>query len=84
MKINKWIGLILLVSLLFWGSDLMAQCPMCKTSLEEARKNGTEVGSTLNTGILYLLALPYTIAMVFGLIWWRNAKLKKAKAAANF
>jgi hypothetical protein len=53
---------------------------MCKTSLEEARKNGTSVGNSLNSGILYLLALPYTIAMVFGIIWWRNAKLKKQKA----
>lgn len=83
MKMNKWIGLILLVVLLTLANDMLAQCPMCKTSLEEARKNGTQVGSTLNTGILYLLVLPYTIAVVFGIIWWRNAKLKKAKAAAS-
>jgi uncharacterized paraquat-inducible protein A len=59
-------------------TDVAAQCPMCKTSLEEARKNGSEVGSTLNNGILYLLALPYTIAMVFGFIYWRNRKQKAA------
>ena len=58
--------------------DVLAQCPMCKTSLEEARKTGSQVGSTLNNGILYLLALPYTIAIVFGFIWWRNKKKKVA------
>jgi hypothetical protein len=50
---------------------------MCKTSLEEARKNGTQVGNTLNMGILYLLALPYSIAMVFGIIWYRNTRMAK-------
>ncbi|MCU0442307.1 MAG: hypothetical protein MUE96_07905 [Bacteroidia bacterium] len=50
---------------------------MCKTSLEEARKNGSQVGNSLNNGILYLLALPYTIALVFGLLYWRNNRLKK-------
>lgn len=75
----KKTGLILLTA---FASTLnaVAQCPMCKTSLEEARKNGTQVGSTLNDGILYLLVLPYTIAMVFGFIYWRNQKLKKKAA----
>lgn len=58
--------------------DLFAQCPMCKTSLEEARKNGTQVGNSLNAGILYLLALPYSIATVFGLVWWKKTKKKKS------
>lgn len=70
------IVILLLVSL---SADIWAQCPMCKTSLEEARKNGSQVGSSLNNGILYLLALPYTIAMVFGYIYWRNNRLKKAQ-----
>ena len=58
-------------------SDAFAQgCPMCKTSLEEARKNGSQVGETLNNGILDLLALPYIVASVFGVIWYRNYKAK--------
>ncbi len=60
------------------ATDVAAQCPMCKTSLEEARKSGSSVGSTLNDGILYLLALPYSIAIVFGIIYWRNKKRKMA------
>lgn len=71
---------ILLLAFVITTVNAIAQCPMCKTSLEEARKNGTQVGSTLNDGILYLLALPYTIAMVFGFIYWRNQKLKKRAA----
>jgi len=69
---------ILFLALILIVTQATAQCPMCKTSLEEARKTGSQVGSSLNNGILYLLALPYTIAMVFGLIYWRNKKRKVA------
>lgn len=74
-KLTLFVILFLVAAL---SMDLMAQCPMCKTSLEEARKSGSQVGSTLNNGILYLLALPYTIAIVFGFIYWRNKKKKLA------
>lgn len=72
--------LVLLLTLVLMAGELAAQCPMCKTSLEEARKNGTQVGNSLNAGILYLLALPYSIASVFGIIWWRNTRAKKKEA----
>jgi uncharacterized paraquat-inducible protein A len=81
MKMNRLIAFLAVIVLTVLFNDVLAQCPMCKTSLEEARKNGSEVGSTLNNGILYLLALPYSIALVFGVIWWRNAKLKKQRTA---
>jgi cytochrome c biogenesis factor len=67
--------ILFLVSLIPF--EVMAQCPMCVTAVEEARKNGTQVGETLNNGILYLLVLPYAIAIVFGIIYWRNQKSKK-------
>jgi hypothetical protein len=73
------IVVLLIVAILIASSfDVFAQgCPMCKTSLEEARKNGSQVGNTLNSGILYLLALPYIVASVFGIIWYKNNKAKK-------
>lgn len=80
---KKAVSVLLLLALIALSQELLAQCPMCKTSLEEARKSGSQVGNTLNNGILYLLALPYTIAVVFGVIWWRNNKLKKQATTAN-
>jgi uncharacterized paraquat-inducible protein A len=77
---KKLIIFIAFTAIILIANDVLAQCPMCKTSLEEARKNGSQVGSSLNNGILYLLALPYTIAMVFGFIYWRNHKLKRKVA----
>lgn len=77
---KKVVLLVVIICLCALGTEVLAQCPMCKTSLEEARKNGTNVGNSLNSGILYLLALPYSIATVFGVIWWRNNKAKKKEA----
>lgn len=79
---NKKVILIVFVVLIILNAtDVFAQgCPMCKTSLEEARKNGSMVGNTLNNGILYLLALPYLVLSAFGIIWYRNAKLKKQQS----
>jgi len=54
------------------NDSIMAQCPMCKMSAESNLKNGGTTGKGLNTGILYMLALPYTLVGVIGFIWWRN------------
>ncbi|MBP9185648.1 MAG: hypothetical protein KBE91_10845 [Bacteroidia bacterium] len=78
-KAFLFISILLFISI---GSDVLAQgCPMCKTTIEEARKSGSQVGDTLNNGILYLLALPYLIASVFGIIWYRNYKINKKASA---
>ncbi len=75
---KKIVSLLIVTLLITLSYEVFAQgCPMCKTSLEEARKNGSQVGNTLNSGILYLLALPYIVASVFGIIWYRNYKAKK-------
>lgn len=73
---------ILLFALaMFVTATSYAQCPMCKTALGSARDNGSDVGSTLNSGILYLLVLPYAIAMVFGIIYYN--KWRKKRMATN-
>jgi hypothetical protein len=58
----------------------LAQCPMCKTAVESNLKNdGASVGLGLNDGILYLLAAPYFLVLVVGLIWYRNYRIKKSQ-----
>jgi hypothetical protein len=41
-------------------------------SAESNLKNGGTAGKGLNKGILYMLALPYTLVGVIGYVWWRN------------
>lgn len=66
-----------LVIFIFFSSDVFAQCPMCKASVESNLKNnnGTNlVGAGLNNGILYLLAMPYILVGVIAFLWYRNSK----------
>ena len=51
-----------------------AQCPMCRMSAESNLKNGGTEGSGLNTGILYMLAMPYLLVATLGFVWWKNRR----------
>jgi len=60
--------LFTLISLL--SIDSRAQCPMCKTTVEANQKDGGKgLGKGLNSGILYLLSMPFiavgTISAVY-------------------
>jgi hypothetical protein len=61
---------------MFTTYDASAQCPMCKMSAESNLKNGGTTGRGLNAGIIYMLALPYTLVGTIGFIWWRNNRRK--------
>ncbi len=74
--------IILLVSIAIFlalnTNVLHAQCPMCKANVESSLKNTERlVGKGLNTGILYLLALPYLLAGAGCLYYYRMYKSRK-------
>lgn len=54
--------------------DIVAQCPMCKASVEsnQATVGNKSVGMGLNGGILMLLAAVYLILFSVGIMWYRN------------
>jgi hypothetical protein len=51
-----------------------AQCPMCKMGAESNLKNGGTAGSGLNTGILYMLSMPYLLVGAIGFVWYKNRR----------
>ena len=82
---NKLIIIAILVIgfMLSLPYKINAQCPMCKQSLVSARANGdTNVGETLNNGIMYLLAFPYVLVLVFLFLYFKSVRAKN-KLAAN-
>ena len=67
--------LIVMTFFLFAGIDANAQCAMCQATLESNAKTGTStIGSTLNTGILYLMTIPYILIGTIGFFWYRQSK----------
>lgn len=72
---SLFLSLILLV---FHLQTVIAQCAMCRASIESNVSDGdTSVGAGLNMGILYLFVAPYLLMMVIGFFWYRSAKRKK-------
>jgi hypothetical protein len=71
----KKILLVLFAILFFHGSELMAQCAMCRSTLENNYSNGNPgIAAGINTGILYLLAMPYLAVMILGYLWYKSSK----------
>lgn len=54
-----------------------AQCSMCRRVAESNMEAGEVRGRGLNTGILYLMSVPYVMAGVVGFVWWRKRQASK-------
>ena len=84
MKIKKIISFSVLVLLfLINNASVFAQCAMCKTSAESDLKNGGSIANGLNTGILYLMAVPYIILMIGGYFFFKKQIDAKVKGWKN-
>ncbi|MCW3085795.1 MAG: hypothetical protein JWP12_3161 [Bacteroidetes bacterium] len=81
MKFKKYItALLLLLFVVAGNTQSFAQCAMCRTTAESDLNNGGSIANGLNTGILYLMAIPYVILMTGGYFFFKkqvDAKLKE-------
>lgn len=68
---------LILVLLLLFAIDSQAQCAMCKSVVESNLENGDTIGSGLNDGILYLMAMPYISLALIAFFWARHNKKQK-------
>lgn len=59
---HLWIAVLLL---LLVAADASAQCSMCKSIVESDGEAGGTIRNGINPGILYLLAVPYVLLMLF-------------------
>jgi hypothetical protein len=70
---------VLLFTILFVNViSAAAQCAMCRSTLENNFSNGNPgIGAGINTGILYLLVLPYLAVLVLGYFWFKSSRNAK-------
>ncbi|SOD96055.1 hypothetical protein SAMN06269250_5114 [Spirosoma fluviale] len=72
---RTWKVWLVIVILLAVSPELMAQCAMCRGTVESTVSNGRSVvASNLNLGIVYLLMIPYLIVVSIAYLWYRNSK----------
>lgn len=65
---------VLVISL---GSQVWAQCAMCKGQLEGS--SNSNVGLAVNDGILYLLSLPFIMGIAMAVVVWKHSKKEKSQ-----
>ena len=70
------VTLVLIGVTLMASTDTLAQCAMCRATLESNVSNGSEqtLSSNLNLGILYLFSAPYLIVAVIAFLWYKNSR----------
>lgn len=79
MKKRLFTGFVTLLVLAGTLSDVAAQCAMCRTQLENNVSNGNPgIAAGINTGILYLLVMPYLSILILGYFWFKNSKRNNA------
>lgn len=65
-------------------TEIAAQCPMCKASVESSQSTGAKsVGMGLNIGILILLVSVYVILFSIGIMWYKNYRKNQLNEYAN-
>lgn len=77
---KKPLSFLLLIALMITTNlQSVAQCAMCKSTAESDLNNGGSIANGLNSGILYLMAIPYIVLIVGAYFFFRkqvDAKLK--------
>lgn len=78
---RSWkVWFVLLIFLVALSPDLMAQCAMCRGTVESTVSGGrSTIASQLNIGILYLLLPPYILVATVSWLWYRNSKKEYGK-----
>ena len=75
--LNKKLTLFVIGALMSFLS--YSQCAMCKAVVEANLEAGNDIGSGLNSGILYLMSMPYIAVFSFALFYY----LQKRKKSIN-
>lgn len=57
------------------AAETLAQCAMCRSTLENNYSNGDPgIAAGINTGILYLLSMPYLAVIIISYLWYKSSK----------
>jgi hypothetical protein len=73
MKKNKNLIYFLLFAIVMAMSfDASSQCAMCKAAAESSLKNGGSIEKGINSGIIYLMGVPYMLLATFCIIFRRD------------
>ena len=62
--------LFVFIVLFIFTNNAFSQCALCKINVESNLESGDTKGAGLNEGILFLMAMPYILVLVFGVFYY--------------
>ncbi len=66
--------LMFIAGCLIFNVNSLAQCAMCRASVENSMSQNSESFSAgLNVGILYLFVMPYLLVVIIAILWYRSS-----------
>lgn len=68
----RFTRLLLIAIVLFFASDVVAQCSQCSLLAEASGDGELGAGNNINTGILYIMAIVYIILMTAFIVIFRD------------
>lgn len=83
MKRIAFVFIFVMLSAISVSNTANAQCAMCSVNAEQGTKNGNTQGKGLNTGILYLLAIPYVLITGVGVLWYMKYRKKVTQSVSH-
>jgi len=63
------------------NSTASAQCAMCTINAEQGVKNGNTQAKGINSGVLYLMAIPYLMIGALGVLWYKKYRTNLSKTS---
>ncbi|TAF77425.1 MAG: hypothetical protein EAZ53_02660 [Bacteroidetes bacterium] len=70
-----FIRYLFFIFILMCSYSAQSQCAMCRSTVESnAKVEVTNRAESLNTGILYLMIIPYLLFATLAYFWYKNSK----------
>lgn len=63
---------IVLLFLTFMAGSILSVAAQCSLCTKTAQQLGEKPAEGLNSGIIYLMAVPFALVGVIGFRWWKN------------
>ena len=59
-----------------------AQCAMCTINAEQGVKNGNTQAKGINSGVIYLMVIPYILIAGLGVLWYKRYRTQRSTPAS--
>ena len=82
---KKVVFIFILVLSLFTVSGIpaaSAQCAMCTITAEQGTKNGNTQAKGINSGVMYLMAIPYLLLGGLGVLWYKKFRATRSSTSS--